>query len=95
MNNGDMPAAPTFEIHQDCGFDGNSGPELVQTINPGLTKREMFAMAAMQGAMSNSELTKYAAKLSKKQPISGTDEAAVYCEIAVQYADALLEALEK
>jgi hypothetical protein len=37
MNNGDMPAMPVADEYQDCC---------------GLTKREMFAMAAMQGMLS-------------------------------------------
>ena len=44
MKNGDMPAMP-IEIN---GF-GQYAPE----VYGGLTKREMFAMAAMQGILSN------------------------------------------
>jgi hypothetical protein len=53
MKNGDLPAMPAHQVWQDCGIDGNSGPHYVETVQQGLTKREMFAMAAMQGFCSN------------------------------------------
>lgn len=52
MKNSDMPAMPTHDVFEDCGFDGNSGPHLTQTTNYGMTKREMMAMhifSSMQG----------------------------------------------
>ena len=47
MKNGDMPAMP-IEIN---GF-GQYAPE----VYGGLTKREMFAMAAMQGLLADSNV---------------------------------------
>jgi len=47
MKNADMPAMPTHDVFEDCGFDGNSGPHLTQTTNYGMTKREMMAMHVM------------------------------------------------
>lgn len=44
MKNADMPAMPTHDVFEHCGFDGNSGPHMTQTTNYGLTKREMMAM---------------------------------------------------
>ena len=50
MNNGDMPAAPILgaATQFDLFLDGVKGGR-----NYGLTKRETFAMAAMQGLMVN------------------------------------------
>lgn len=74
IKNGDLPAAPT--IYADMAANGQREIYCDQT---GLTKREQFAMAAMQGILScdNSEFTNVAA-------IS-----------AVAHADALLEELER
>ena len=71
MKNGDMPAIPL----QECGPDGNpQGPACY-----GLTKREMFAMAAMQGLCAHS------CDYHEFSHLAGD---------AVNYADALLNALE-
>lgn len=53
MKNADMPAMPTHDVFEHCGFDGNSGPHMTQTTNYGLTKREMMAMHIFSGMMSN------------------------------------------
>lgn len=45
MNNGDMPAHPTYELN---------GQNVLEDTSYGLTKREQFAMAAMQGLLANS-----------------------------------------
>ena len=76
MNNKDMPAMPTDSI-------GNSGaPYYKPTKSLGLTKREMFAMHAMeailQGALSNGKSIEY-------------DDVS---RAAILQADALLAALE-
>lgn len=55
IKNGDLPAMPVHQVWQDCGIDGNSGPHYVETIDKCLTKREQFAMAAMQGLLVNAE----------------------------------------
>jgi hypothetical protein len=79
MNNADMPASPLvnsegFPCHESkiCFENG------LQTI--GLTKREAFAMVAMQGLMSNHNLI-------------GTIEEC--SSVAVAQADALLKELDK
>jgi len=46
MNNGDKPASPS-----DFNFTNQLGKN-VHEMNTGLTKREIFAMAAMQGLIS-------------------------------------------
>lgn len=46
-NNGDLPASPT--IYADMAPNGQRE---IYCVNEGLTKREMFAMAAMQGILS-------------------------------------------
>jgi len=51
MNNGDMPASPT--IYADMGHNGQRE---IFCDNTGLTKREAFAMAAMQAILSNPSL---------------------------------------
>ena len=68
MNNADEPASPIVETNEDV------------CVSIGLTKREQFAMAAMQGLLADSE-TNY----SKVEFMAAE---AVYC------ADALLKALE-
>ena len=70
MKNSDMPAMPT----EFNGF-GQYAPE----AHAGLTKREMFAMAAMQGLCAHDG------------PINSTLD----CQAAVSYADELLAELEK
>ena len=76
MKNGDLPAMPVEEGHLYQSRRDNGSWALGAL---GLTKREMFAMAAMQGILScdNSEFTNVAA-------IS-----------AVAHADALLAELER
>lgn len=75
INNADKPAYPLLDKLVTEGVD--LGLELKE---PGLTKREMFAMAAMQGILSHRE--KYL----------DCPTAASY---SVKFADALLEELEK
>lgn len=48
MNNGNMPASPTTGLCEQCCMTNNSKQEY-----QGLTKREAFAMAAMQGLVSS------------------------------------------
>ena len=79
MKNSDMPAMPTHDVFEDCGFDGNSGPHLTQTTNYGMTKREMMAMHMMSQLMMSERLGSY-------------EEQAGY---AIKAADALLAELER
>lgn len=48
IKNGDLPASPT--IYADMGINGQRE---IYCDQHGLTKREIFAMAAMQGILSN------------------------------------------
>jgi len=79
MNNGDMPASPI--IYADMGHNGQRE---IFCENTGLTKRESFAMAAMQG-------------LCNAHDVDGTwaHDARDVAMAAVQYADALLAELAK
>lgn len=72
MTNGNKPAYPTH------GGDGDDVRN--QIIAGGLTKREMFAMAAMQGILANPNW-----KFSE----------AYAAEAAIAEADQILEALSK
>lgn len=71
MRNADLPAMPIWELN------GWGEQELSST---GLTKREMFAMAAMQGMLSTGSRGFAAHALAAR---------------AIEYADALLAGLEK
>ncbi len=74
MNNADMPAMPNIES-TDC-----TGETYQNNTFTGLTKREAFAMAAMQGIAGNEYCGSHWSK----------DTA----EAAVCLADALLEVLD-
>lgn len=80
MDNGNLPAAPV----PWGGKDEVEPPftEFMQQVrggsNYGLTKREAFAMAALQGILSS----------------PATDDAAILAKGALTAADALLAALE-
>ena len=81
MNNGDLPAMPlSGDAYQDfAAYDGTKDT----SYNPecqGLTKREQFAMAAMQGLISDSEYIGSFAQMAGH---------------SVEMADALLAELEK
>ena len=80
MKNADMPAMPTHDVFEHCGFDGNSGPHMTQTTNYGLTKREMMAMHILSGLLSDYEFD-----VTRQ----------VAAEVAVQQADALLAELDR
>ena len=84
MKNSDMPAMPTHDVFEDCGFDGNSGPHLTQTTNYGMTKREMMAMHMMQGILTGQDTN---------EMVVGDDKC--FAEFAVQCADALIAELER
>ena len=76
IKNGDLPAMPLAYVVE---YPTNIGYEKRDEVCFGLTKREQFAMAAMQGILScdNSEFPNVAAVG------------------AVAHADALLEELER
>lgn len=83
MKNADMPAMP---VDGDFWFDSTK-PELGTESYHGLTKREMFAMHAMQGLLSsdNSSICFY----------KSDSDAVHIAQSSVAYADALLAELEK
>lgn len=78
IKNGDLPAMPFIEESKSEQYNGATHTTAT-CMATGLTKREMFAMAAMQGILScdNSEFTNVAASS------------------AVSHADALLAELER
>lgn len=78
IKNGDLPAMPVMDESRQEQYNGVLNTRW-SVLSFGLTKREQFAMAALQGILScdNSEFTNVAA-------IS-----------AVAHADALLAELEK
>jgi hypothetical protein len=86
MNNADMPAIPQ---EADLLVDRIG---LCPTVGMGLTKREMFAMHAMQGLLSNS------GGVIQGNPMSGTgwcnSDAQSLAQLSLECADALLEELE-
>jgi hypothetical protein len=87
VNNGDMPAMPlTGDAYTDfAAFDGTNKT----SYNPecqGMTKREQFAVMAMQGLLSS------ASDSDGVWTHSGSDNVAFE---AVLMADALLKQLEK
>ncbi len=72
MKNADMPAMPTPVM------DNHQTPHGTEPTY-GLTKREMFAMAAMNGILSR----------------TGSPDRHIVAGYAVDYADALLKELDK
>ena len=84
MKNSDMPAMPVQ------GFSGDD-LKLYGQLHHGMTKREAFAMAAMQGYLSNSHL---ADVLTSNHAI-GVDVQTILISSSVESADALLAELEK
>ena len=81
MKNADKPAMPVHDVIESCSADGNQGPYLFTKVDTCLTKREMFAMAAMQGILSS---------LTDDCDMSPSELA----RCAVRNADALLKELE-
>ena len=77
IESGNAPANPTLYMDQRNGVGG------LYADNEGLTKREAFAMAAMQGLLANSK-----PKLCSEEQWCGI------CSLqAVNHADALLKEL--
>ena len=76
ITNGNLPATPSSVSNSDGVFEDSDSTGL----GYGLTKREAFAMAAMQGILSHS--------FGRGNP----EECAI---AALQNADALLKELEK
>ena len=76
MKNADMPAMPTSP--------NSSDPEWAAARTGGLTKREIFAMHAMQGLAS-----------AHTREGHWSHDHSIVAEAAVCYADALLKELAK
>ena len=83
MNNGDKPASPTID-----GIRPRESGQLVDGAI-GLTKREHFAALAMQGVISDSHIMDLIRRDNE------VETCAMVAGMSVEYADALLEALEK
>lgn len=85
MKNADMPAMPTTDI--DLLTERNDGLDESgrYAFSRGLTKREMFAMHAMQGFLAANSGWK------NSSPMTNSEIA----QEAVDLADDLLEALER
>ena len=79
MKNGDLPAMPVLDASTQEQYNGVLNIHH-SVLSYGLTKREMFAMAAMQGLRACTNESYLAADLARH---------------AVEYADALLAELEK
>ncbi len=82
MNNSDMPASPVKLSHEQFEFS--------ETVHTGLTKREYFAVLAMQGYLSGT--------MAWSDGLDGGGVTPSDTEVAkesVAYADALLKELEK
>lgn len=85
-----------FPFVFQSGTDANGLPTMM--VNAGLTKRELFAMAAMQGLLANYEAQRNICNSDpryKAQPDGQFNFAAVVAVNSTEFADALLEALEK
>jgi len=76
MKNAHLPAAPTLTCDHNAAMNGIG---VSVTDYAGLTKREMFAMAAMQGVLSR----------------RANHDKSTIASYAVEYADALLAELER
>ena len=89
MKNSDLPAMP--QAATENGYGCNYGNEPGQ-VAQGLTKREMFALHAMQGIFSGNSL-KELGDIAKE---NGLDNVSDYIfELSVNSADALLAELDK
>ena len=77
MSNGNEPAYPIQTERRDDGV-------ILQWSKPGLTKRELFAMAAMQGQLSRTTAS-----------FGGFANTEQLVESSVSYADWLLDELAK
>lgn len=82
-NNGDKPA------YAHCMVDPSSGAYLIE---PGMSKRERFAMAAMQGILANHSSIDRGISAVLKGTTDGL--AGHVAGMAIEYADELLKQLE-
>ncbi len=93
MKNADMPASPTDLVIAD--YKGTVNCPYNKPLT-GLTKREAFAMAAMQGILASKYVSDY---IADGKDISGHNVSCKPVEavahISMSYADALLKELDK
>lgn len=87
MKNADKPAYPTMKVDRIEG-------EVANWQEGGLTKREAFAMAAMQGIMSSLS-AEVSQALGAAGSTNGLSHVEVISDIAVEQADALLKEIER
>lgn len=83
--NGNEPACSIVET---CAVEGHA---TIECTSQGLTKREYFAAMAMQGLLSNN----YGEKLNELSEWMGVTPQQAVVTMAVELADALIEALNK
>ena len=84
MKNANTPAYPSGEAYKSQSVPGGDWVECKKgALHNGLTKREMFAMAAMQGILS-----------AETQDYEYRDRESLI-DACVEYADLLLKRLEK
>lgn len=86
MKNSDMPAMPTV-----YGDMAENGEREIFCDQLGLTKREMFAMHAMQGMLASNFASDFASEINDES----YDMPNGLANNAVRYADALLAQLEE
>ena len=84
MNNADLPAMPVTNIAESHNTNTGEQINYISDTSWGLSKREMFAMAAMQGILSNSYWNEY-----------GDYAPQDVAKAAAEYTDALLAELER
>lgn len=94
MKNADLPAMPMFSVDAKPGMVRVKGGDKSDSVaTAGLTKREMFAMHAMQGILSNS------GGVIQANSMSGTGwcncDASGFAQWSLECADSLLAELEK
>lgn len=87
MKNADKLAHPEYSMYQHR--DG----EYVLSVEGGLTKREYFAGLAMQGMISNSTFFEQIVIKRENGAVRSIEDRTG--RLAVDYADALLKALEE
>tara|TARA_R110000803_G_scaffold95395_5_gene163390 strand:- start:3281 stop:3562 length:282 start_codon:yes stop_codon:yes gene_type:complete len=93
MDNGNNPAHPlTGEAYTNfASYDESNQLTSYDPQCQGLTKREAFAMAAMQGMITSRYAGEYMNEINDKS----FDKPSGLANNAVRYADALLKELEK
>lgn len=92
MNNGDMPVTAFTRPPTEAELQAYAGRHVPSVSYDGLTKREHFAGLAMQGLLSCDAFAESTKKLSQERRKNPSE---IISGIAVEFADALLAALEE